>query len=86
MKATERENEKFEKYEAMNEEMLSRTDSENAPWHIVEAVDRRFATVKIYSIAAETLERQIEAVEKRVSTAGIGQKMRRNQKTTVKRR
>lgn len=58
-------NEKFEKYEAMNEEMLSRTDSENAPWHIVEAVDRRFATVKIYSIAAETLERQIEAMEKK---------------------
>ena len=29
-------NEKFEKYEAMNEEMLSRTDSENAPWHIVQ--------------------------------------------------
>lgn len=56
-------NEKFEKYRAMNEEMLARTDTEAAPWHIVEAVDRRFATVKIYSIVEEMLKQQIRKVE-----------------------
>ena len=58
-----RRNEKFDKYQEMNEEMLARTDTEKAPWHIVEAVDRRFATVKIYSIVEEMLARQIEKVE-----------------------
>lgn len=37
-----RRNKEFEKYEAMNEEMLVRTDTEYAPWTIVEAADRRF--------------------------------------------
>ena len=56
-------NEKFEKYQEMNEEMLARTDTEKAPWHIVEAVDRRFATVKIYSIVEEMLTRQVDKAE-----------------------
>lgn len=53
-------NRKFQKYEAMNEEMLSRTDTEEAPWNIVEATDRRYATVKIYSVVIEALKRRIE--------------------------
>ena len=56
-------NVKFEKYQEMNEEMLARTDTEKAPWHIVEAVDRRFATVKIYSIVEEMLTRQVDKAE-----------------------
>ena len=68
-------NEKFEKYQEMNEEMLARTDTEKAPWHIVEAVDRRFATVKIYSIVEEMLTRQVDKaesapVEERAGTPG----------------
>lgn len=68
-------NEKFEKYQEMNEEMLARTDTEKAPWHIVEAVDRRFATVKIYSIVEEMLTRQVDKaesapVEERADTPG----------------
>ena len=55
-------NKKFAKYQAMNEEMLGRTDTEYAPWHIVEATDRRFATVKIYTIVNQMLEEQIKKV------------------------
>lgn len=62
-KGDRKRNKEFAKYEAMNDEMLSRTDSGNAPWYIVEAVDRRFATVKIYSIVTERLEKQIEKEE-----------------------
>lgn len=53
-------NEDFDKYQAMNEEMLAGTDTDYAPWHIVEAVDKRFATVKIYSIVTEALEQKIK--------------------------
>ena len=56
-------NKEFKKYEAMNEEMLSRTDTEYAPWHIVEAVDRRFATVKIYTIVDRILSEKIAEVK-----------------------
>lgn len=63
-------NEKFDKYLEMNEEMLARTDTEKAPWHIVEAVDRRFATVKIYSIVEEMLTRQIEKAELSLAEEG----------------
>lgn len=55
-------NREFEKYEKINEEMLARTDTDYAPWHIVEAVDRRFAAAKIYSIVASVLTLHIQEV------------------------
>ena len=45
--------------------MLTRTDTEYAPWNIVEAVDRRFATAKIYAIVVQTLAEKVEEVKKR---------------------
>lgn len=63
-------NKKFEKYEKMNEEMLAGTDTDYAPWNIVEAVDRRFATVKIYTIVIQMLEEKIkEVMQKKAQTA-----------------
>ncbi len=60
-----RRNEKFEKYEAMNEEMLTRTDTDYAPWDVVEAVDLKFATAKIYSIVVHRLEEKVREVKER---------------------
>lgn len=57
-------NKEFEKYEKMNEEMLARTDTDFAPWHIVEATDRRFATAKIYAVVTEVLSQHIESVRR----------------------
>ncbi len=53
-------NKQFEKYEIMNEEMLAGTDTDYAPWNIVEAVDRRFATAKIYAVVIQALEQKIK--------------------------
>lgn len=61
-KGDRKRNKNFEKYQAMNEEMLSRTDTRHAPWNLVEAVDRRFATVKIYETVEQILEEKVEAV------------------------
>ena len=52
-------NQHFKRYQDMNEEMLLRTDTAYAPWHIVEATDRKFATAKIYSIVVQMLESKI---------------------------
>lgn len=63
-------NKKFKKYENINEEMLAGTDTDYAPWNIVEAVDRRFATVKIYTIVIQMLEEKIkEVMQKKAQTA-----------------
>ena len=62
-------NKEFEKYEQMNEEMLVRTDTDYAPWNIVEATDRRFSTAKIYSIIIETLSKKIKEVQKAKESA-----------------
>lgn len=61
-KGDRKRNKNFKEYQAMNEEMLSRTDTRHAPWNLVEAVDRRFATVKIYETVAQILEETVEAV------------------------
>ena len=58
-------NKEFDEYEAINEEMLMRTDTEHAPWNIVEAVDRRFATAKICAIVAQTLAGKVEEVRRK---------------------
>lgn len=55
-----KQNDAFDKYQRMAEEMLAGTDTDYAPWHIVEAVDKRFATVKIYTIVIQALEQKIK--------------------------
>lgn len=60
-----RRNEKFEKYEAMNEEMLTRTDTDYAPWDVVEAMDLRFATAKIYAVVVHRLEEKVREARER---------------------
>ena len=62
-------NRRFAKYQAMNEDMLARTDTSYAPWNIVEAVDRRYATVKIYSIVIHLLEEKIAEIKSRQQEA-----------------
>ena len=62
-------NKSFEKYQEMNEEMLRRTDTEYAPWNIVEAVDRKFATAKIYAIVAQTLAEKVDRKSTRLNSS-----------------
>lgn len=57
-------NEEYGTYKSMMEEMLEKTETECAPWTIVEAMDRRFATVKILSAMIENLSEKISEVRK----------------------
>jgi polyphosphate kinase 2 (PPK2 family) len=43
-------------YEAAVEEMLERTDHDAAPWHLVEAEDKRYARVKVVETVCERIE------------------------------
>ncbi len=49
----------YGKYLAAIEEMLQHSDAEFAPWTIVEAHDRRYATIKILNTVIEAVEKQI---------------------------
>ncbi len=52
-------NEQYDVYARMIEEALQKTDTDYAPWTIVEATDRRFATVKIYTTVIEALKEAV---------------------------
>lgn len=56
-------NKQFDRYQMMHEEMLAQTDTDYAPWNIIEAVDRKFATAKIYAAVIQTLEQKVEEVK-----------------------
>lgn len=55
-------NKQFDRYQSMMEEMLQKTDTDYAPWTIIEAMDRRFATAKIYTVVIKALAEKIEKV------------------------
>ena len=53
----------YDEYAALMEEMLFKTDTDYAPWTIVESMDRRFATLKIYTTVIKAMAEQIEKVQ-----------------------
>ena len=54
-----RRNEEYKRFVRMNEEMLERTDTDYAPWTVVEANDKRYAAVKIMGKAVEVLRDEL---------------------------
>lgn len=57
-------NEEYDLYLQVNEEMLAKTDTENAPWTIIEATDKRYASVKIYKTVIKALEAAVARKQK----------------------
>ena len=55
-----RRNKHFEEYKVMNEEMLQKTDTDFAPWTVVEAMDKEYAAAKVLCTVVSRLEKQIE--------------------------
>lgn len=53
-------NREYDKYLEAVEDMLQKTDSEWAPWTLVEATDRRWARIKVLEAVARTLEAALE--------------------------
>ena len=51
---------KWNQYELAVDDMISRTSTEFAPWHLIEANDKRFARIKILKIYCEALEKIID--------------------------
>ena len=43
--------------------MLAETDTDHAPWTVVESTDRRFAAMKIFTAVIQAMEHKIAEVE-----------------------
>jgi len=56
-----RNREKWDDYEVAIDEMIAKTSTKFAPWHIIEAVDKRYARIKVMQIVADAMEKACEA-------------------------
>jgi AMP-polyphosphate phosphotransferase len=63
--------ERYSEYLAATEEMLTETDADYAPWTVVEAHDRRFATLKIFGTMINALERAVATVEQKAGAPAV---------------
>jgi len=53
----------YDKYIKAVEDMLAETDTDHAPWTVVESTDRRFAAMKIFTAVIAAMEHKIAQVE-----------------------
>ncbi|KZZ84072.1 polyphosphate kinase 2 family protein [Bacillus sp. SJS] len=60
-----RNREKWEEYVPAVEEMLKRTNTDEAPWHVIEGEDKKFARVKTLQLVTQAME--MKAAEKGIS-------------------
>ena len=58
-----RQHKRYAKYLAAAEDMLIETDADYAPWTVIEAHDRRFATLKIFATVIDALQRGVAVAE-----------------------
>jgi AMP-polyphosphate phosphotransferase len=62
-------NKHYDEYLASAEDMLTETDTDCAPWTVVEAHDRRFATLKAFATLIDALERSVAVAGQKASEA-----------------
>jgi len=70
-------------YLTATEDMLAETDSEYAPWTVVEAHDRRFATLKIFRTFIDTIERAIASAARKKGRKSAPGRQPRTKKASV---
>ena len=52
-----RNRDKWDAYETAVNEMIQKTSTSYAPWHILESVDKKYARIKALKIVVEELEK-----------------------------
>ncbi len=54
-----RNREKWDEYEKAVDEMIVKTSTKGAPWHVIEANDKRYARIKVLEIVVDALEKAL---------------------------
>jgi AMP-polyphosphate phosphotransferase len=55
-----RNREKWDEYAEAVEDMIDKTSLENAPWHIIEGEDKKYARVKTLDLITQTIHRKLQ--------------------------
>ena len=55
-----RNREKWDAYQVAIDEMLVRTNTQNAPWHVLESVDKRYARIKAMRLVIQAIEKALK--------------------------
>ena len=58
-----RNRDKWDQYEQAVNEMIAKTSTTYAPWHILESVDKKYARIKAMKIVVEELEKALKVRE-----------------------
>ncbi|GAK50519.1 hypothetical protein U14_01750 [Candidatus Moduliflexus flocculans] len=58
-----RHHDQYGEYHDAVEEMLAKTDASFAPWTVVEAHDKRFATMKVFKTVIDSIEAKIQQIK-----------------------
>jgi AMP-polyphosphate phosphotransferase len=67
------------------DDFIQKTDTENAPWTVVEATDRKYAILKIYATIVKTLEKKSEAAKEMKPKKGKPKEIQMPKKVSVRR-
>ena len=59
-----RNRDKWDAYEGAVNEMIQKTSTTYAPWHILESVDKKYARIKALMIVIAELEKVLDWLEK----------------------
>lgn len=83
-----RNREKWPQYEQAVEEMLQKTSTEYAPWHIIPSVDKKYARIRTMQIVTDELERAVgsyivRGIKARKTGGGDGEGMRQGETTVL---
>ena len=62
-KEDKKHNDQYDEYIKVIDEMIEETDSDYAPWTVVESTDNRFATVKVFTKVIHALEEKIQKIK-----------------------
>jgi len=76
----------YDTYIPIIDEFIENTDTGYAPWHIIEATDRKYAILKVYSYLVKALENRITAKSEKKSGKGKPEATPGYQKNPVPRR
>ncbi len=57
----------YDTYLPLIDEFIEKTDTDYAPWHIIEATDRKYAILKVYSHLVKSLEKCIADSEEQIA-------------------
>ena len=52
--------EKWDQYEVAVDEMIEKTSTTYAPWHILESVDKKYARVKALEIIIKEIQKRLK--------------------------